>query len=93
MDAASLLTRLTEVIDAHAWDALPLLLHPDFTCRLVHTGEVFDRDVWVRLNADYPGFQRMLLSFATLRDGLLAELTEVWADVGQPAPEGTRALA
>jgi ketosteroid isomerase-like protein len=59
MDAADLLTRLAEVIDAHEWDALPGILHPDFTCRLVHTGEVFDRDQWVRLNADYPGFERM----------------------------------
>lgn len=121
MDAATLLTRLAEVIDAHDWDGPPALLHPDFTCRLVHTGEVFDRDQWVQLNADYPGFQRMVVedlvavgdrgvlrakvtgtsatgdelvfavaSFATVRDGLIAELTEVWADVGQPAPEGTR---
>ena len=58
-DTATLLTRLAEVIDAHDWDALPSLLHPEFTCRLVHTGEVFDRDAWVRLNADYPGFQRL----------------------------------
>ncbi|MCW2736936.1 nuclear transport factor 2 family protein [Nocardioides sp.] len=123
MDAATLLTRLAEVIDAHDWDGLAALLHPDLTCRLVHTGEVFDRDGWVRLNADYPGFQRMLLedlvadgdrgvlrakvigtsatgddlvfsvaSFATVRDGLLAELTEVWADVDQRAPEATRPL-
>jgi hypothetical protein len=121
MDAATLLTRLAEVIDAHDWDGLAALLHPGFTCRLVHTGEVFDRDGWVRLNADYPGFQRMILedlvadgdrgvlrakvigtsadgdelvfavaSFATLRDGLVAELTEVWADVDQQAPAGTR---
>lgn len=121
MDAAALLARLVEVIDAHDWAALPALLHEDFTCRLVHTGEVFDRDQWVRLNADYPGFQRMHLedlvadgdrgalrarvigagpdqedlvfavaSFATVRDDRLVELTEVWADVGQDAPEGTR---
>ena len=124
MDAAALLTRLAEVIDAHDWAGLPALLHPDFTCRLVHTGEVFDRDQWVRLNADYPGFQSMaaedlvadgdrgvlratvvgtgasgedlvfaVASFATMRDGLLAELTEVWADVDQQAPPGTRPLA
>lgn len=121
MDAATLLTRLAEVIDTHDWAGLPALLHPDFTCRLVHTGEVLDRDQWVRLNADYPGFQRMIAedlvaagdrgvlrarvvgtgsagedlvfsvaSFATVRDGLLVELTEVWADVGQQAPPGTR---
>jgi hypothetical protein len=29
-------------------------------------------------------------SFATVRDDLLAELVEVWADVGQDAPAGTR---
>ena len=121
MDAATLLTRLAEVIDAHDWDGLATLLHPDFTCRLVHTGEVFDRAQWVRLNADYPGFQRLIAqdlvaagdrgvlraevlctgaegeelrfevaSFATVADGLLVELTEVWADVDQPAPPGTR---
>ncbi|PKH43391.1 SnoaL-like domain-containing protein [Nocardioides alpinus] len=124
MDAAALLARLAQVIDAHDWGALAALLHPDFTCRLVHTGEVFDRDRWVRLNADYPGFQRLLAqdlvvdgdrgvlraevagtgpdgseqvlavaSFATVRDGLIVELTEVWADVDQAPPEGTRPLA
>ena len=121
MDAAALLTRLGEVIDAHDWDGLRALLHDDFTCRLVHTGEVFDRDGWVRLNADYPGFQRMhaedlvadgdrgvlrarvvgtgddgadvefaVASFATVRDDLIVELVEVWTDVGQDAPAGTR---
>lgn len=121
MDAATLLTRLADVIDAHDWDALPALLHDDFTCRLVHTGEVFDRGEWVRLNADYPGFQRMhvedlvaegergvlrarvigtdgdgrdqvfaVASFATVRDDLVVELTEVWADVDQQPPAGTR---
>ena len=122
MDAATLLTRLAEVIDAHDWDGLADLLHPDFRCTLAHTGEVFDRDEWVRLNADYPGFQRMLVedlvsggdravlratvtgtsrdgedqafavaSFATVRDDLIVELTEVWTDLDQQAPEGTRA--
>lgn len=124
MDAHTLLSRFAEVIDAHDWDGLQALLHPDFTCRLVHTGEVFDRDQWVRLNADYPGFQRLVAqdlvavgergvlradvigtgaqgqeqrfavaSFATVRDGLIAELAEVWADVDQEAPEDTRPLA
>jgi len=121
MDAQALLTRLAEVIDAHDWDGLPALLHDDFTCRYVHTGEVFDRDGWVRVNADYPGFQRMHLedlvadgdrgalrarvtakggagedlefavaSFATAREGLLHELVEVWTDVDQQPPPGTR---
>lgn len=124
MDAATLLTRLAEVIDTHDWDGLPALLHPTFTCRLEHTGEVFDRDQWVRLNADYPGFQRLVVedlvadgdrgvlrarvtgtgpdgseqvfvvaSFATVRDDRIAELTEVWTDVDQQAPEGTRPSA
>ena len=124
MDTAALLARLAEVIDAHDWAGLADLLHPDFTCRLVHTGEVFDRDGWVRFNADYPGFERMHLedlvaaddrgvlrarvtcagsdgadqvfvvaSFASVQDGLLAELTEVWTDVDQQAPDGTRPLA
>lgn len=121
MDAAALLTRLADVIDAHDWEGLPELLHADFTCRLVHTGEAFDKEQWVRFNADYPGFQRMLVedlvsdgdrgvllatvigesaageelrfavaSFATVRSGLISELTEVWADVDQTPPEGTR---
>src|SRR5690349_10410528 len=59
MHARALITRLAELIDAHDWEALPDVLHRAFTCRLVHTGEVFDRDEWVRFNADYPGFERM----------------------------------
>ena len=121
MDAAALLTRLAAVIDAHDWDGLPDLLHPEFTCRLVHTGEVFDKAQWVRFNADYPGFERMHLedlvadgdrgvlrakvvgrgdageelvfavaSFATVREDLLVALVEVWADVNQEPPAGTR---
>ncbi len=124
MDSAALLTRFARAIDAHDWDALAAVLHPDFSCHLVHTGEVFDRDRWVRLNADYPGFQHLVVedlvavgeravlrarvtgtgaggqeqvfavaSFATVRDDLVVELAEVWADVGQEAPEGTRPLA
>lgn len=121
MDSAALLTRFAEVIDAHDWEGLPALLHPDFVCRYVHTGEVYDRDPWVRLNAGYPGFQRFVVedlvasgdravlratvtgtaedgseqafavaSFATFTDDLISELTEVWTDVGQAPPEGTR---
>lgn len=52
---------LAEVIDAHRWDELPQLLHPEFSCHYVHTGETFDRDSWVRLNADYPGFENFRL--------------------------------
>ncbi|WP_460627973.1 nuclear transport factor 2 family protein [Intrasporangium mesophilum] len=120
MDAPTMMVRLAGVIDAHEWDQLPALLHDEFTCRFVHTGETFDRPGWVRLNAEYPGFEHLVLedcvgsgdraagrshvtgyvgeqlehyevaTFITLRDGLIAEMTEVWADVGVPPPPGTR---
>lgn len=61
MDAASAPQALATVVDAHDWEALAALLHPDFTCRLVHTGESFDASGWVRFNADYPGFERFVL--------------------------------
>ncbi|MFC4629532.1 nuclear transport factor 2 family protein [Promicromonospora alba] len=57
MTAQEMMERLAEVIDAHRWDDLPALLHPEFSCLYVHTGETFDRDSWVRINAEYPGFQ------------------------------------
>lgn len=120
MDATTLLATLCTTIDERRWDDLPDLLHADFTCRLVHTGETFDRDAWVRLNREYPGFDRLVVadllgstdraaarchvtghvegelvhfevaSLVTVRDDLISELTEVWADVGATAPEGTR---
>lgn len=40
-------------------DALAELLHADFVCRYVHTGETLDAEEWVRLNAEYPGFERL----------------------------------
>ena len=61
MNARALLTHLCDLIDAHRWTDLPPLLTDDFVCRYVHTGETFDRDSWVRLNAEYPGFDRMVL--------------------------------
>ena len=56
-----MMSRLADVIDAHSWDELPGLLHDDFTCRYVQTGELFDRASWVRLNAEYPGFDHLVL--------------------------------
>ena len=120
MDPRALITRLCEVIDAQEWDELPHLLHEDFVCRYVHTGETFDRVSWVRLNAEYPGFDHLLLqelvasddraaarshvtgyvdgqlahfevaTFIAVRGGLICEMTEVWTDVAQTPPDGTR---
>ncbi len=119
-DALELLHRFAQTIDAHDWPGLADLLADNFRCTLVHTGEVFDKASWVRLNAHYPGFESMTLedavasgdravgrasvvgrrdgveerfqvaSFLTVRDGLVVELVEVWTDIGQTAPEGTR---
>ena len=120
MDGTRMMTTLARTIDDHAWDELPALLHDDFRCTLVHTGETFDKDGWGRFNADYPGFESMQLldcvgsagraagrsevrglagerpatwqvaSFLTLREGLVVELVEVWAEVDQAPPAGTR---
>jgi ketosteroid isomerase-like protein len=120
MDARALLTRLCELIDAQRWTDLTSLLHEDFVCRYVHTGETFDRESWVGLNAEYPGFDHLVLhdlvasddraaarchvtvhaegqlvhfevaTFITARDGRIGEMTEVWTDVAQTPPGGTR---
>ena len=52
-------------IDQRRWDDLPGLLSPDFTCEYVHTGERFGPVEWVRLNAEYPGFDRLILQQIT----------------------------
>lgn len=120
MDAGQVLTRLCELIDSHQWDGLAPLLTDDFNCRYVHTGETFDREGWVRVNAEYPGFDRLTIedivangdravarchvtgktltdrqhfevaTFVTTRDGQISTMTEVWTDVAQSAPAGTR---
>lgn len=120
MDACAVMTRLCDVIDTQGWGDLPDLLDEDFVCRYVHTGETFDRESWVRLNADYPGFDHLVLqdmvgsedraaarchvtayaddqllhfevaSFIAVRDGRIVEMTEVWTDVAQTPPHGTR---
>lgn len=107
-------------IDAHRWDDLAQYLHPGFSCHLVHTGESFTREQWIRFNAEYPGFDRLRVeelvgsgdqaacrsevtgrtehgvehfacaSFVQLEDGLIHRLIEVWTDVAQQPPPGTR---
>ena len=64
MEAVTLWRELATTPDEHRWADLPGLLHPEFRCTLVHTGEVFGRDDWVAFNAGYPGFQRMIVEEA-----------------------------
>ena len=121
MTAGDLLTRLCRTIDAKQWDRIDPLLHNDFACHYVHTGETFDKAGWIRVNAEYPGFDRMILedlvatgdravarchvtstvddgrlshfevaTFATVADGSISSMTEVWTDVAQIPPAGTR---
>ena len=119
-DAPAMMRHLAAVIDARRWGELPALLHRDFTCYYVHTGESFDGGSWVRLNAEYPGFDHLRLedcagegdraagrshvtgyvdgalqhfevaTFLTLDGGLIASMTELWTDVANEPPAGTR---
>lgn len=120
MLAVELLGSLMSTIDGRRWDDLGRYLHDDFSCRYVHTGESFDRASWIRLNAEYPGFEHLHVeeivgdsthaacrshvtgrgrdgldhfecaTFVRVRDGLILEMTEVWTDVSQTAPAGSR---
>jgi hypothetical protein len=86
MDARALITRLCEVIDAHEWGEPPQLLHEDFVCRYVHTGETFDRVSWVRLHAEYPGFDHLSLQELVASEDRAAARSHVTGYVdGQPA--------
>lgn len=120
MNAPEALQRLADTIDAHDWDGIGELLHPDFMCHLAATNEQFTAPQWIAFNANYPGFQSMRIvdllgdgergaahghvtgtadgvarefsvaQFARMRDGLIVELVEVWADHDEVPPPGTR---
>ena len=70
-------------IDGHRWDDLAAVLDDDFRCVLVHTGEEFTKDSWVRFNVEYPGFQRFIVQDVVAEDGravLRAHVTGLDAD-------------
>ena len=54
-ETAQVLAGLWELIGAQQWDRMSDLLDPEVRISYVHTGEVFDREGFVRLNRDYPG--------------------------------------
>ena len=65
MSAVDLLQHLMLTIDQRKWGELGGFLSPDFTCEYVHTGERFGRDDWIRVNEEYPGFDRLILQQIT----------------------------
>lgn len=120
MTAAVLLSDLCRAIDERRWGDLSTFLGNDFVCRYVHTGEQFDGPAWVRLNAEYPGFDHLTVeelvdggdravarchvtgfvgetpahfevaTFVRTLNGVIVEMTEVWADAGQAVPVEAR---
>lgn len=120
MDAPELLKNLMTAIDERRWSDLEQFLHPDFVCRYVHTGESFDRSEWIALNAEYSGFDHLVVqdllgdpraaacrshvtsagetelnhfecaTFIETKDDLIEVMTEVWTDVAQTPPAGSR---
>lgn len=54
-DAAATLRTYADVLAARDWPGFAATLSAGFSARLVHTGEVFDRDGFVAFNRDYPG--------------------------------------
>ncbi len=83
MDVGAVVSRLALTLDAHAWDELPTLVDEDFRCRYVHSGEEFDRDGWVRLNASYPGFEHFTLEDVVVGDGRAAGRATVTSVTGE----------
>ena len=59
---------------------------------LLHNAIKFTDAGQVRLQLARAGTELVfaVAGFATVRDDLVVDLTEVWADVGQDAPDGTR---
>ena len=120
MSAPELLRNLMGAVDERRWSDLSQFLHPDFICRYVHTGESFNRAEWIALNAEYPGFDHLVIhdlvgdahaaacrshvtavgktgldhfecaTFVETAGDLITVMTEVWTDVAQTAPAGTR---
>jgi hypothetical protein len=104
--AGQILRALWSRIDLQDWAGLGDLLSPGAKVRYLHTGEVFDRATYVRLNAEYPGRWHVEVSdlvsgdgravssarvyhdteshyvatFATVAEGRITELTELWAE-------------
>jgi hypothetical protein len=66
---AALARRYAATIDRRDWEALRALLADDCRVELLHSGEVFGPDEWVRFNADYPGEWRFAVEDAIAGDG------------------------
>ncbi|MGH3446348.1 MAG: nuclear transport factor 2 family protein [Nocardioidaceae bacterium] len=56
--AADVLRGLWTRIDEQRWGDLDEVLDPTLRVEYVHTGEVFDRAAYIRLNREYPGSWR-----------------------------------
>jgi hypothetical protein len=67
--AGQFLEALWARIDALDWAGLGDLLDPGAKVRYLHTGEVLDRDAYVRLNAGYPGRWHVEVSDIVSGDG------------------------
>ncbi|MGI9157130.1 MAG: hypothetical protein ACR2FG_10895 [Marmoricola sp.] len=67
-NAMTLMTTLFSCLDERRWGDIPALLADDFLCTYTHTGERFDCDGFVRLNADYPVRVRLMVE-QVLADG------------------------